>query len=127
MPPALGSWCETLFPAQRTKVEKRKAQELMAGKVDLGNGGTYYLSAHPNWRPQSGTDTSGDRHVHSLYWALPLLYRGVHKQNVGLVERFRQLALLLDRRQQHRPRRVGGRLHLRRPAHADPRLRRRRR
>ena len=91
MPAALGSWCEVLFPAQKPSVEKRKAQELMAGKVDLGNGGTYYLSENPNWQPQSGTDTSGDRHAHSLYWALPLLYRGVHKQTPRLVERFRAL------------------------------------
>ena len=91
MPAALGSWCQTLFPAQKTKVERRKARELMAGIVDMGNGGTYRLTEHPNWRPQSGTDTSGDRHVHSLDWALPLLYRGVNKQNPRLVERFRQL------------------------------------
>lgn len=91
MPTELGSWCTTLFPPKRTKVERRKAQELMAGKVDMGNGGTYYISEHPNWRPQGGTDTSGDRHIHSLNWALPLLYRGVHKQNPRLVDRFRQL------------------------------------
>ena len=91
MPAALGSWCESLFPSQKPGVERRKARELMAGKVDMGNGGTYYLSEHPNWRPQSGTDTSGDRHVHSLDWALPLLYRGVHKQTPKFVERFRQL------------------------------------
>lgn len=91
MPAALGSWCGTLFPPQKPRVERRKAQELMAGKVDMGNGGTYYLAAKPNWRPQSGTDTSGDRHVNSLDWALPLLYRGVHKQSPALVERFRQL------------------------------------
>ena len=91
MPAALGSWCETLFPSQKPGVERRKARELMAGKVDMGNGGTYYLTEHPNWRPQSGTDTSGDRHVHSLDWALPLLYRGVHKQTPKFVERFRQL------------------------------------
>ena len=91
MPTELGSWCVTLFPPLKPKTERRKAQELMAGKVDMGNGGTYYLSEHPNWRPQSGTDTSGDRHVHSLDWALPLLYRGVHKQNTAMVDRFRQL------------------------------------
>ena len=91
LPSALGTWCTTLFPAQSTKVEKRKAQELMAGKVVMFQGGTYYLSQHPNWKPQSGTDTSGDRHVNSLNWALPLLYRGVHKQNAALVQRFRQL------------------------------------
>lgn len=91
MPAQLGSWCTTLFPPYKAKVEKRKAQELMAGKVDMDEGGTYYLSQHPNWRPQSGTDTSGDRHVNSLDWALPLLYRGVHKQNPALIERFRQI------------------------------------
>ncbi|MEI6363669.1 MAG: heparinase II/III family protein, partial [Actinomycetes bacterium] len=91
MPTALGSWCTTLFPVESASVEKRKAQELMAGKVVMFQGGTYYISQHPNWRPQSGTDTSGDRHVNSLRWALPLLYRGVHKQNPVLIERFRQL------------------------------------
>ncbi len=91
LPAAIGSWCEAIFPPQRPKVERRKARELMAGMVDLGNGGTYYISEHPNWRPQSGTDTSGDRHINSLDWALPLLYRGVHKQNARLVTRFQQL------------------------------------
>jgi hypothetical protein len=80
-----------MFPPSGTKTEKRKAQELLAGKVVMYQGGTYYLSQHPNWRPQSGTDTSGDRHVNSLNWALPLLYRGVHKQNPVMIERFRQL------------------------------------
>lgn len=93
LPTELGSWCQTLFPAQRPKVERRKAREIMAGVVDMGNGGTYYLSEHPNWKPQSTTDTSGDRHVHSLNWALPLLYRGVRAQNAAMVDRFRQLLL----------------------------------
>jgi hypothetical protein len=91
MPATLGSWCTTIFPVERTKVERNKARELMAGHVNLGNGGTYTLSEHPNWRPQASSDTSGDRHVNSLNWALPLLYRGVHKQNATLVNRFRQL------------------------------------
>ena len=91
LPTALGSWCQTLFPPQKTSVERTKAQQLMAGKVVMFQGGTYYIGQHPNWQPQSGTDTSGDRHINSLYWALPLLYRGVHKQNPVLVERFRQL------------------------------------
>lgn len=91
MPTALGSWCTALFPPKSTRTERRKAQELLAGTADMGDGGVYYLTEHPNWKPQSGTDTSGDRHVHSLFWALPLLYRGVHKQNVAMVDRFRQL------------------------------------
>ena len=63
----------------------------MAGKVVMYQGGTYYIGQHPNWRrsraptpPATGTSTRCD-------WALPLLYRGVHKQNPVLVERFRQL------------------------------------
>ena len=91
MPAALGSWCETLFPSTKASTEKRRAQELMAGRAVVSQGGTYLLTEHPDWRPQAGTDTSGDRHVHSLFWALPLLYRGVHKQNAAMVERFRHL------------------------------------
>ncbi len=91
LPAELGSWCLSLFPPFSTRTEKRKAQELMAGRADMGDGGVYLLSEHPNWNPQSGTDTSGDRHAHSLFWALPLLYRGVHKQNAAMVARFQQL------------------------------------
>ena len=91
MPAALGSWCEALFPPGGAAAEKKAAQALLAGKADMGAGGTYTLSAHPNWKPQAGTDTSGDRHVHSLNWALPLLYRGVHKQVHSMVQRFSDL------------------------------------
>lgn len=91
LPTELGSWCTTLYPPKKTSVERRKAQELMAGRVDMGKMGVYNLGERPNWQPQSGTDTSGDRHINSLDWALPLLYRGVHKQVPALVDRFRQL------------------------------------
>ncbi len=91
LPTALGSWCETLFPSQRTSIERTKAQALMAGKATMSLGGTYTLTEHPNWKPQGSTDTSGDRHVNSLNWALPLLYRGVHKQVPSLVTRFTNL------------------------------------
>lgn len=90
MPTALGSWCTTLFPMS-AKQQRSKAQQLMAGKVDLGKGGTYTLTERPNWRPQSSADLSGNRHVHSLDWALPLLFRGVNVQNQAMVDRFRQL------------------------------------
>jgi hypothetical protein len=91
LPTELGSWCTTLFPPQRTSIEREKAQAIMGGKATMSQGGTYRITEHPNWKPQGSTDTSGDRHVHSLNWALPLLYRGVHKQVPSLVERFRQL------------------------------------
>ena len=91
LPTELGSWCTTLFPVQPTSIERTKAQALMGGKATMSLGGIYTLTEHPNWKPQGATDTSGDRHVHSLNWALPLLYRGVHKQVPELVDRFRQL------------------------------------
>lgn len=91
MPTALGSWCTALFPPQKPRTQRKKARQIMAGTVNMGNGGTYILSEHPNWKPQSGTDTSGDRHVHSLDWALPLLYEGVSTQNQAMVQRFRDL------------------------------------
>ncbi len=90
MPTTLGSWCTTLFPLS-VKKQRVGAQQLMGGKVDLGKGGTYTLTEHPNWRAQSTADLSGNRHVNSLDWALPLLYRGVNKQNQAMVDRFRQL------------------------------------
>jgi hypothetical protein len=91
LPTALGSWCTALFPPLRQSLERKRAQELMAGRVDLGKGGYQILPARPNWKPQSTSDTSGDRHINSLNWALPLLYRGVRVQNAAMIDRFRQL------------------------------------
>ena len=91
LPTALGSWCTALFPAMKPKAQRNEARALLAGTVDMGNGGTYQLAERPNWKPQSGTDTSGDRHVHTLDWALPLLYQGVAAQNPVMVQRFRDL------------------------------------
>lgn len=90
MPTALGNWCTSLFPMSASK-QRNKARALMAGKVDLGKGGTYTLTQNPNWRAQSSADLSGNRHINSLDWALPLLFRGVNKQNQPMVDRFRQL------------------------------------
>lgn len=91
MPTAIGSWCSALHPPLREKLQRTRARQLMKGKVVMGKPGTYYLSERPNWKPQSGTDTSGDRHVNSLDWALPLLYEGVKTQNAAMVQRFRDL------------------------------------
>ena len=90
MPAALGSWCTTLFPMSVSK-QRTRAQALMGGKVDLGKGGSYTLRERPNWRPQSTADLSGNRHINSLDWALPLLYRGVNQKNQAMVDRFKQL------------------------------------
>ncbi len=90
MPAALGSWCTSLFPMSVEK-QRTQAQALLAGRVDLGKGGTYTLTENPNWRAQSSADLSGNRHINSLNWALPLLFRGVNQGNQAMVDRFRQL------------------------------------
>lgn len=91
MPTSVGSWCTTLFGASAVTGSAVKADQLMAGQADMGQGGVYQLTEHPNWKPQKGTDTSGDRHVNSLNWALPLLFRGISTGNQAMVDRFRQL------------------------------------
>ncbi len=91
LPTELGSWCRALIPPRSTTTEKKAAWALMGGKATMSQGGTYLLAEHPNWQPQSGTDTSGDRHVNSLNWALPLLYRGVQVQSQPMIDRFRAL------------------------------------
>ena len=91
LPTEIGAACLTLDPPKRPALQRAKAQELMRGFVDLGKGGSYQLGDRPNWRPQRSADTSGNRHIHSLNWALPLLYRGVNTQNQAMVDRFRQL------------------------------------
>lgn len=91
LPTDIGSICNALLPPKRPALQRDRARELMQGFVDLGKGGTYQLGERPNWRPQRTADTSGNRHIHSLNWALPLLYRGVNVQNRAMVDRFRQL------------------------------------
>lgn len=93
LPAALGSWCTALFPPLRPALERRQAQSIMNGVVLMGKYGQYVLGDRPNWQPQAGTDTSGDRHINSLNWALPLLYYGVRVQDQAYVDRFRQLLL----------------------------------
>ena len=91
LPTEIGSWCRALIPPRSTTTEKKAAWALMGGKATMSQGGTYLLAEHPNWQPQAGTDTSGDRHVNSLNWALPLLYRGVQVQSQPMIDRFRTL------------------------------------
>ena len=94
MPAALGSWCRPLFPQTSASKERVAAQQLLStGTINFGKPGTYRLTEHPDWKPQATSDTSGDRHVNSLNWALPLLFRGVQVQNQAMVDRFRQIML----------------------------------
>ncbi len=41
-----------------------------------------------SWLPQSSLDHSGNGHMHSLFWALPLLRVGVQKKKPGMVKLF---------------------------------------
>ena len=91
MPTQMGSWCAAFFPVTSMAKERKQANQVMAGRATVSKGGIYQLSEHPDWQPQPGTDTSGDRHVNSLNWALPLLNVGVADQNAAMVERFRSL------------------------------------
>lgn len=91
IPASVGSWCTTLFGASAVTGSAAKAAQLMAGQADMGQGGVYQLAEHPDWKPQAGTDTSGDRHANSLNWALPLLFRGISTGDQAMVDRFRQL------------------------------------
>ncbi len=68
--------------------DKARANELMAGRADLGQYGSFRLAADPKWRPVSTLDSSGNGHMHSLHYLLPLLRVGVSSGNPAMVDRF---------------------------------------
>ncbi|MDQ1664109.1 MAG: hypothetical protein QOH75_140 [Actinomycetota bacterium] len=67
---------------------EQKAMALMAGRVDLGQYGSFHLAKNPTWRPVSTLDSSGKGHMHSLQYLLPLLRYGVRTGNKAMVDRF---------------------------------------
>lgn len=69
------------------KGEKR-ATDVMAGRVDLGQYGSFHLAKNPTWKPVSTLDSSGKGHMHSLHYLLPLLRYGVRTGNKPMVDRF---------------------------------------
>ncbi|TNC45297.1 heparinase II/III domain-containing protein [Mumia zhuanghuii] len=70
--------CENMHTlGSLTRADVDRARSIMGGKVDMGQYGTMTLAANPSWAPQSGLDTAGDRYMHSLHWALPLLKTGL--------------------------------------------------
>jgi len=74
--------------------DKVKAAEVLRGKTTLSPYGVLRIAKNPSWRAQAGLDYSGDGHIHSLFWALPLLRTGVATKNRRMVNRF--YALLAD-------------------------------
>ncbi|MGH1564629.1 heparinase II/III domain-containing protein [Mumia sp. DW29H23] len=70
--------CENMHTlGSLTRADVDRARAIMGGTVDMGQYGTMRLAANPSWAPQSGLDLAGDRYMHSLHWALPLLKTGL--------------------------------------------------
>ncbi|MFI7585899.1 heparinase II/III family protein [Spongisporangium articulatum] len=89
--------CNSMHTLKVPTDESAKATAIMAGTVDMGMYGTMKLAKNPNWKPQAGLDTAGDRYMNSLHWALPLLREGTrpgNKQAAAQTARF--VALLHD-------------------------------
>ena len=66
----------------------RKARALLAGRADLDEYGWFHLAANPRWKPVSTLDSSGNGHMHSLNYLLPLLRRGVAGGHQDMLDRF---------------------------------------
>lgn len=64
------------------------ARQIMAGRVAIEKYGTVVIPQNPTWRPQSGLDSSGDAHMSSLHYLVPLLREGVRTNNADMVNRF---------------------------------------
>lgn len=90
--------CDLSFKPSRGA---RKAAALMSGRVDLGQYGSFRLAEDPTWRPVSSLDSSGNGHMHSLHYLLPLLRNGVRTGNTAMVDRF--YSLLRDWTKDNRP------------------------
>ncbi|KAA1425051.1 hypothetical protein FE697_003960 [Mumia zhuanghuii] len=76
--PGYDTVCENMHTlGTLTRADVGRARAIMAGTVDMNQYGTMKLAANPSWKPQSGLDLAGDRYMHSLHWALPLLKTGL--------------------------------------------------
>jgi hypothetical protein len=64
------------------------AKQIMAGRVPIEKYGTVVIPQNPSWKPQSGLDSSGDAHMSSLHYLMPLLREGVRSGNPAMVDRF---------------------------------------
>lgn len=89
--------CENLHTlGSLTRADVTRARAIMDGTVDMGQYGTMRLAADPSWAPQSGLDLAGDRYMHSLHWALPLLKTGLalgDAEGRSMVDRFTQIVV----------------------------------
>ncbi|MBW9207494.1 heparinase II/III-family protein [Mumia sp. zg.B17] len=90
--------CENMHTlGSLTRADLDRARAIMNGRVDMGQYGTMTLAANPSWKPQAGLDLAGDRYIHSLHWALPLLKTGLGLGDAeGAAMQARFTALMVD-------------------------------
>jgi hypothetical protein len=74
-----------------TKGNRVNAHKLMDGRADLDEYGWFRLKRNPAWRPVSTLDSSGNGHMHSLHYLMPLLRYGQRTGNQAMVSRFYEL------------------------------------
>jgi hypothetical protein len=65
-----------------------RAKQIMDGRVAIEKYGTVVIPQNPSWRPQSGLDSSGDAHMSSLHYLVPLLREGMRSGNQQMIDRF---------------------------------------
>ncbi|MFZ1362382.1 MAG: heparinase II/III family protein [Candidatus Nanopelagicales bacterium] len=69
--------------------DRQRANDIMRrGRTTIDPYGTLRVPKNPNWRRQSSLDYSGNGHMHSLFWALPLLRVGRKTKNKKMIKRF---------------------------------------
>ncbi|WP_370617252.1 heparinase II/III domain-containing protein [Mumia qirimensis] len=96
--PGYDTICENMHTlGSLTRAGVGRARSIMAGTVDMNQYGTMRLATNPSWKPQSGLDLAGDRYMHSLHWALPLLKTGLALgDSEGLAMQRRFTAIVRD-------------------------------
>lgn len=73
--------------------DREDAARIMSGWARVGHYGTFRLKKNPSWRHTSALDYSGNGHMHSLNWALPLLTQGMRTNNKAMRKRFYKIIL----------------------------------
>ncbi|WP_121192624.1 heparinase II/III domain-containing protein [Motilibacter peucedani] len=91
---AAAAQCDLSFGKAAPTRDPADANALMHGRVVIGHYGSFRLTKDPSWRPVRTLDSSGNDHMHSLFWLLPLLREGVRRHNKAMVDRF--YAVLAD-------------------------------
>jgi hypothetical protein len=73
--------------------DREDAARMMSGWARVSHYGTFRLKKNPSWRHTSALDYSGNGHMNSLNWAMPLLTEGLQTNNRAMVKRFYTIIL----------------------------------